>query len=610
MSMKQGRRSGRRGAPGKNPMSDDSQRKTRSPRQRFPLSPGRLWVLRIGLALIVPTVLLVALEGVLRLGGYGYPTNLALEVPGRNSYGTNLRFGWRFFPRTIARVPLLFSFPADKAPDIFRIFVLGASAAPGYPNGSFSFSRILEVMLERQFPETNFEVINTSLAAINSHVVLPIARECAGYDPDLFIVYLGNNEVIGPHGIGSSATKRAGGLGAIRWGIWLRTTRTGQLMQQLAEKLSRQDEMLEQWGGMEMFTERQITPDDPDLQKVYDHFSRNLNDICAAAHGADSPVLLCTVPTNIWDSAPFASLHRTDLTAEQLADWENELANGQAAAAVGNQEEAEACFLRALQLDDRFAELHFFLGTTVLAQSDTVRAREFFHQARELDVLRFRADDRINQIIRDLASSDTDDTIHLVDAERLFNDFGPDLQLPPRQRRFYEHVHLTFDGNYELARCVFPEVVASLPPAIRQRAAASPMLPDRDSCAERLVYTEWAEYKIIDTILTLHTQPPFPDQCNHADKLAAWRATLDEIFAATTPDKYQAIIDAHASAVNTHPDDLLMRINYLELLQEIKQPAAAGQQWLIIEQSLPPLEWARDGNRPDRQGIPAPTTTR
>ena len=38
------------------------------------------------------------------------------------------------------------------------------------------------------------------MTAINSHAVLPIARECARHEGDLWIVYMGNNEMIGPFG--------------------------------------------------------------------------------------------------------------------------------------------------------------------------------------------------------------------------------------------------------------------------------------------------------------------------------------------------------------------------------------------------------------------------
>ena len=52
-------------------------------------------------------------------------------------------------------------------------------------------------MLQAQYPRTRFEVINTAIMGINSHAVRPIAAECATRDPDLFIVYMGNNEAVG-----------------------------------------------------------------------------------------------------------------------------------------------------------------------------------------------------------------------------------------------------------------------------------------------------------------------------------------------------------------------------------------------------------------------------
>ena len=36
------------------------------------------------------------------------------------------------------------------------------------------------------------------MTAIDSHVTVEIARDCTAHQPDLFIVYLGNNEVVGP----------------------------------------------------------------------------------------------------------------------------------------------------------------------------------------------------------------------------------------------------------------------------------------------------------------------------------------------------------------------------------------------------------------------------
>ena len=104
-------------------------------------------------------------------------------------------------------------------PDTYRIFVLGESAAMGDPDPAYGFSRYLEVMLRERFPNTKFEVINTGIVAIDSHVILPIARELARYKPDLFIVYAGNNEVVGPYGPGTALTGSSLNLSAIRTSI-------------------------------------------------------------------------------------------------------------------------------------------------------------------------------------------------------------------------------------------------------------------------------------------------------------------------------------------------------------------------------------------------------
>ena len=45
-------------------------------------------------------------------------------------------------------------------------------------------------------------MINTAISAVNSHVMLPVAKACLEYDPDFLVVYMGNNEVAGPFGAG------------------------------------------------------------------------------------------------------------------------------------------------------------------------------------------------------------------------------------------------------------------------------------------------------------------------------------------------------------------------------------------------------------------------
>ena len=94
---------------------------------------------------------------------------------------------------------------------------------------------IASEQLRDRYPQADFEVIVAGITATNSHIVLPVARECVRYDADLLIVYLGNNEVIGPFGLGAGPNRSVPSPGAIRFGLWLKTTRLGQLIQQLVQ---------------------------------------------------------------------------------------------------------------------------------------------------------------------------------------------------------------------------------------------------------------------------------------------------------------------------------------------------------------------------------------
>ena len=167
-----------------------------NPKNRF-----RLWFLRLLLVVGAPSLLFGLTETVLHFTGVGYQT--ALVVPSAEDDRwliDNYRFAWRFFPRALARSPRPFRIAADKPDNGLRVIVLGGSAAMGDPDPTYGLPRMLERMLQEKHPDRKIEVINAAVTAINSHVVLEIARDCLALNPDLFVVYMGNNEVNGPYG--------------------------------------------------------------------------------------------------------------------------------------------------------------------------------------------------------------------------------------------------------------------------------------------------------------------------------------------------------------------------------------------------------------------------
>ena len=247
------------------------------------LSRGRLWLFRF-LALLLPVIALAALELTLRLAGYGYSTSFFKEVPygGKRFVVDNEFFSRRFFPPELARWPTSFKFELVKPPDTTRIFILGESAAMGDPQPAFGAARYLEVLLRERFPNQKFEVINLGITAINSHVILPLARECARHQGDLWIIYMGNNEMVGPFGAATVFGPKAPPLLFVRLSVAIQRTRVGQLIMATGRKLSGKANTGPSWGGMQMFLQNQIAPDDPHKRAVYHHFQNNLEGIMQA----------------------------------------------------------------------------------------------------------------------------------------------------------------------------------------------------------------------------------------------------------------------------------------------------------------------------------------
>src|SRR6185436_10564402 len=178
----------------------------------------------------------------------------------------------------------------------------------GDPKPAFGFGRYLQVLLNERYPGNDFEVICTAMTGINSHTVLPIATECAKYDGDLWIVYMGNNEMIGPFGASGVFGERTPGTGFVRTVLQLKRLRVGQLLDSIAESI-KQRRAGKEWAGVKMCAGHQIAPDDPARQRVADNFRENLEDILQAAERSGVKVIASSVASNLKECAPHASMH-------------------------------------------------------------------------------------------------------------------------------------------------------------------------------------------------------------------------------------------------------------------------------------------------------------
>jgi tetratricopeptide (TPR) repeat protein len=548
-----------------------------------------IWIFRLLAVTVVPVVLFFLLELILCIAGYGFPTiaTIRCQVNEKDAYRDNFMFSWQFFPREISRAPLPFVFPAEKSENTYRIFIFGASAAQGFPAGEYSFGRILQIMLREKYPEINFEVITIAMPAINSHVVLKIIEDCTRHEGDVFIVYLGNNEVVGPYGAGTIFAPLSSNLSLIRAGIAFRATRMGQLLKNLFESIGSSKNSPMVWGGMEMFFERQVRRDSGRLQIVYQHFRRNIEDIIGTAVKNKIPVILSSVGVNLKDSPPFASLHRLGIKETQREIWERFYRDGITFEEAGEYAEAVNLYLDAEETDDTYADLQFRLGRCYWAMAEYAKAHDRYVKARELDTLRFRADEQINKIICHAAGKRRSDGVYFLDAAKMFEANSP--HCTTGGELFYEHAHLNFTGNYLLAKAFFEQMELILPKEIKRNQNNTYSLLTESQCREYLAYTIWDEYNVITEILNAFRKDlPYTNQIYHKERLRRVEEELENIKTLLKEQPPKIVEEQYLQAIEKTPDDWWLRLKYARFLTMIlEENFVAAEQYRKVIEILP-----------------------
>lgn len=533
-------------------------------------------------AIIIPVMLLFLIEGILRIADYGHKSTFftKTKINGKQVFINNRNFGLRFFPESLLRESEPIILPVKKLPKTYRVFVLGASAAQGDPEPCYSFSRILDVMLHHCYPEVRFEIVNTSITAINSHVVLPIAKECAQLQPDLFVVFLGNNEVVGPYGAGSMLSSFNSNVSIIQAGLFVRSTRIGQMIHATKQRISGKNDIFKSWGGMEMFLGHTVQKNDPRLEKVYSNFQENLKNVCNLINRKGAQIILCTVPSNLKDSPPFASLHRNSLSKSDKLIWDSLYQEGSTCENDGEYNKALRYYSRALAIDSMYADLSFRIGRCHWELGNYTKAIDYYRSAREEDALRFRADTRINTIIRKLANP-SDKSIHIADVAHHFEK-TPSQGIPGKEL-FHEHVHMNFKGNYLTAYML----LRTIKDLLHKKHGTGRGIPSQNYCENALAYTEWDKYQTTGIIIERIEKPPFTNQLYYKTRLQSLSAHQKQVKSNITEKVLDNAEAIYQSALLLRKNDWLLRFNYASLMQIRQQYIRALKQYNQIVKQVP-----------------------
>lgn len=547
----------------------------------------RLWCLRAAAAIVAPALFLVLIEGGLALFGVGYPTRFFVKSEQEGVLTTNLYFGWHYQQETLT-MPQPCLLPMTKPPDAIRVFVLGESAAMGTPDPSFGSIRILEIMLRQYFPDRRLEVVNAAMRGINSHVLVDISRECAGLKPDLVVIYMGNNEACGLY----APTTRTAFLGRhpalIPVFHRVKQARIGQLIRRAFGDKPAVFEESGRTQTMDSLEKHLTAPDGPDRGVVYRNFHENLRRICGYCLQSGASVVVSTVASNLRDCPPLGSLHNPDLTDLERKKQRAVLyRRGIESEGRGDTAEAIGCYRKAADIDDHYAELHFRLARCCLATGDVDAAKRHFLQARDWDALQFRADSRLNEIIRQAVTENEGRRISLVDAEKA-------LALSPQcpdgilgGELFYEHVHLRFDGDYELARAILPAAVAALERDRGLTPSPAAQVPTREQCARVLAFTRWDEVNTAAAMADLTAKPPFTGQLDHAARQARAEKEIKAVMDHVDEKFVSDVIRTYRQAIEANPQDWQLRYNLGALLHQLGRYEEAARELDYVVQTLP-----------------------
>ena len=408
------------------------------------------------MACLLPLVLLLLLEAALRLAGFGDNLSLFTEDPKYPEFlHLNNKVSLRYFllekNATSGNKEL---FHKTKRNGVTRIFVQGESTSVGFPyfhNGAFP--RMLSYRLQHTFPETQWEIINLSMTALNSYALYDFADEIIAQQPDAVIINAGHNEFYGALGVGSTG-KIGNSVIAGRWGIALRKTKTGRLLSKFMSAFSPDADKTDynQTLMKRMVKSQEIAFGSKTYQAGITQFEKNLKGTLDKYHKAGVKVYLTNAVSNRKDLPPFISVLST--ANPQPEQWRTTF---DTALNRWKQQQDTAMLQTIYQLhsvDSCFAQSWYVLGEIAYAQKDYAVAYRAYLKAKELDALRFRAPEAINGIIRELSLQY--DNVVFVDVEKSFEAHSPGGIIG--ENLILEHLHPNLLGHFIIADALYRSI--------------------------------------------------------------------------------------------------------------------------------------------------------
>lgn len=466
--------------------------------------------------IMIPIVFIVILELSLQLFNYGKDIPQWVDAH-RGKYIMNPEVAYRYFnqvkniPTTIEDV-----FDQQKKNNAFRVFVLGESSAAGFPYMPMgSFSRYIRKRLELNYPNNTIEVVNISLSAINSYTLLDLLPEVLTQKPDLILIYTGHNEYYGALGVGSMeslGTSRT----IVKLILYLNKYKTVQLIKSILSSIlsTLKDENVNDEPGTlmsRMAQDQYINLNSDKYILGLEQFKDNMRDILQMIQEHKVPVIIGELVSNLKDQKPFISIP------------------------IENYPTANQVFVEAT---NRFNDQSY-------KQADSL-----YRLAKDLDALKFRATEKFNSIIKELA---TEFDLKYVKTDSIFCSASPNGIIG--DNLMTDHLHPNMEGYLLLGEAYYDAMIENnfLP---KNQKAVLPISVQDSLTRINFVFSDLDSLIGNSRIILLKNDWPFiaKSKIKSRDVLFQPKNYLDSVI-------QQVVMDNKVSWANAH---LLAAENYLK----------------------------------------------
>ena len=358
-------------------------------------------------------------------------------------------------------------FAAKKPADGFRVFCLGGSTVRGRPfETDTAFAKWLELELADCDPTRHYEVVNCGGLSYASYRLTRVLDEVLEYEPDLIVIATGHNEFLEDRTYNAIKTRSAARA-------WIEERLFSLRTVQLAYQLSSSGDAEE----AENNSSRTILPDAVKTRLdeasgyasyhrdekwrsgVVAHFEQSVRNMVDMCRQKGVPVMLVGLGSNLRDTPPFKSEHRSGesngkpkLTADEERRWQAAFDEA-TKMEVGDLQQAIELYRQAEAIDAEHALLLFRMGRCLERLGRSHEAREYYIRAKDQDVCPLRMLEDMGGILQAVAR-ETDTP--LIDARRLFEGQSPDLI--PGNDWYTDHVHPTLAAHQQIAQAISAEM--------------------------------------------------------------------------------------------------------------------------------------------------------